>query len=48
MHHIVRHGDSLHKIARRHGRRVHHLLRINPHLRRRPHLIYPGERIRVW
>lgn len=47
MHHIVRRGDSLFKIARHHRTHVHHLLRLNPHIRHRPNLLYPGERIRV-
>jgi len=47
MHHRVQRGESLHRIARRHGTSVHHLIRRNPHIAHRPHLIYPGERIRV-
>ncbi|WP_041276080.1 LysM peptidoglycan-binding domain-containing protein [Desulfosporosinus acidiphilus] len=47
-HHVVRHGETLHKIAKRRGTSVHHLLRLNPKLRRNPNLIYPGERIRTW
>ena len=46
--HVVRQGESLYEIARRNGTSVHHLLQLNPHLRRHPNLIYPGERIRVW
>ncbi|WP_006716418.1 LysM peptidoglycan-binding domain-containing protein [Desulfitobacterium metallireducens] len=47
MHHIVRRGESLHKIAKHHHTHIHHLLHLNPHIRHRPNLIYPGERIRV-
>ncbi|HEX3016083.1 MAG TPA: LysM domain-containing protein [Desulfobacteria bacterium] len=47
MHHVVRRGESLYRIARRHRTSVHHLLRKNPHLAHRRHLIFPGERIRV-
>lgn len=47
MHHIVRHGESLHMIAKHHRTHVHHLIHLNPHIAHRPHLIYPGERIRV-
>lgn len=46
--HVVRRGESLYKIAKRRGTSVHHLLRLNPQLRNRPSLIYPGERVRVW
>ncbi|MDP4127978.1 MAG: LysM domain-containing protein [Bacillota bacterium] len=46
-HHCVRRGESLHKIAKRHGTTVHRLLHKNPHLKHRPHLIYPGENVRV-
>lgn len=46
--HTVRHGESLYNIAKRRGTSVHRLLRLNPHLRRRPNLIYPGERIRTF
>lgn len=45
MHHQVRRGDNLHKIARRYGTTVIIILRRNPHLRRRPHRIYVGERV---
>ncbi len=47
MKHVVRRGDTLHRIARRHGTTVHRLVRMNPHVAGRPHRIYPGERIRV-
>lgn len=47
MHHRVRKGDSLSKIGRHHGVSVIVLLNLNPHLRRRPHNIYVGERVRV-
>lgn len=47
MGHIVRRGESLHTIARRRRTSVHHLLRLNPRLRRHPNLIYPGEWIRT-
>jgi LysM repeat protein len=47
MHHIVRRGDTLHKIARRHGRSIIVIIRLNPHIAHRPHRIHPGERIRV-
>jgi LysM repeat protein len=47
MGHIVRRGESLHRIARRRGTSVNRLLQLNPQLRRNPNLIYPGEWIRV-
>lgn len=47
MHHHVRKGDNLSRIARRYGVSLVILLRFNPHLRRRPHRIYVGERVRV-
>jgi LysM repeat protein len=47
MYHHVRRGETLFHIAKRHRKHVHHLIRLNPHLKHRPHLIYPGERIRV-
>ena len=47
MHHRVRRGESLYKIAKRHGTTVHRLLHKNPHLKHRSHLIYPGETVRV-
>ncbi|CAA7600659.1 LysM domain protein [Acididesulfobacillus acetoxydans] len=45
--HVVRHGETLHLIARRNRTSVNVLLRLNPKLRRRPNLIYAGESIRV-
>ena len=45
--HIVRPGESLHLIARRNRTSVSVLLRLNPHLRRRPNLIHVGEQIRI-
>lgn len=45
--HVVQHGESLHLIARRNGTSVNVLLRLNPHLRRRPDLIHVGEKIRI-
>ncbi|HHY27234.1 MAG TPA: LysM peptidoglycan-binding domain-containing protein [Desulfitobacterium dehalogenans] len=47
MGHSVRKGESLYKIAKHHGTSVHHLLKLNPHVRSRPATIYPGEKIRV-
>ncbi|AFV03155.1 hypothetical protein UNSWDHB_1540 [Dehalobacter sp. UNSWDHB] len=47
MHHQVHKGDNLSKIARQHGVTVIILLNLNPHLRKRRHRIYVGERIRV-
>ncbi|MDD2234279.1 MAG: LysM domain-containing protein [Desulfitobacteriaceae bacterium] len=45
--HCVRKGESLYKIAKRNGITVHRLLQKNPHLKRRPNLIYPGECVKV-
>lgn len=47
MHHHVRKGDNLSRIARRYGTTVIILINLNPHLRKRPHHIYVGERVRV-
>jgi len=47
LHHQVRKGDNLSKIARRYGISVVIIIRLNPHLRRRRHRIYIGERVRV-
>lgn len=47
MHHQVRQGDNLSKIARRYGVTVIYIIKLNPHLRRRRHRIYVGERVKV-
>ncbi|NLI91143.1 MAG: LysM peptidoglycan-binding domain-containing protein [Peptococcaceae bacterium] len=47
MHHQVKKGDNLFKIARQYGITVIIILQKNPHLRKRPHHIRVGERIRV-
>ncbi|NBJ15636.1 MAG: LysM peptidoglycan-binding domain-containing protein [Dehalobacter sp. 4CP] len=47
MHHQVHKGDNLSKIARLHGVTIVILLRLNPHLKKRRHRIYVGEKIRV-
>lgn len=46
MPHTVRRGDCFYKIAKRHGKTVHKLICLNPHIRH-PHLIYPGQKVRV-
>jgi len=46
MYHIVRRGETLHKIASSYGTSVRRLINLNPHICN-PNLIYPGERIRV-
>ncbi|WP_348982837.1 LysM domain-containing protein [Desulfosporosinus sp. Sb-LF] len=46
MYHHVRKGETLHHIARHHRTHVHHLISLNPHIKN-PHLIYPGQKIRV-
>ncbi|UWG96135.1 LysM peptidoglycan-binding domain-containing protein [Dehalobacter sp. DCM] len=47
MHHQVRHGDNLSKIARRYGVTVIYIIRLNPHLKKRRHRINVGERIKI-
>jgi len=47
MHHTVRHGDTMHKIAKRHGKSIHHLIHLNPHICN-PHRIYPGQKVRIY
>jgi FOG: LysM repeat len=46
MYHHVRKGETMHHIAKRYRRHVHHLISLNPHIHN-PHMIYPGQRIRV-
>ncbi len=46
MYHHVRKGQTLHHIAKHHRTHVHLLIILNPHIHN-PHLIYPGQRIRV-
>lgn len=47
MGHTVKKGESLFKIAKRHGTSVQNLLKLNPQVRRNPNSIHPGEWIRV-
>ncbi|MEO1710620.1 MAG: LysM peptidoglycan-binding domain-containing protein [Pseudomonadota bacterium] len=47
---VVRRGDSLWRIARRHygkGKRFRRIYRANQHKIRRPNLIYPCQRFRM-
>lgn len=46
MYHYVRKGQTLHHIAKHYRTCVDQLIRLNPHIRN-PHLIYPGQKIRV-
>jgi len=46
MYHTVRRGDCIYKIAKKHGKTVRKLICLNPHIRN-PHLIHPGQKIRV-
>lgn len=46
-HHTVQEGDNLHYIARLHNIDLAHLLDMNSDLRKNPHLIYPGQIIRL-
>lgn len=47
MKHTVKRGESLYKIAKRHGTSVNRLVQKNPQIRN-PNFIYPGERIRIY
>jgi len=46
MYHHVRRGQTLHHIAKHHRTTVQVIIVLNPHIHN-PHLIYPGQRIRV-
>ncbi|TGE33571.1 LysM peptidoglycan-binding domain-containing protein [Desulfosporosinus sp. Sb-LF] len=46
MHHIIRRGDTLHKITKRLGKPIHHLILLNPHVYN-PNRIYLGQKVRV-
>ena len=46
VYHHVRKGHTLHHIARHHRTTVVILISLNPHIRN-PHIIYPGQKIRV-
>jgi LysM repeat protein len=46
MYHHVRKGHTLHRIAKLHRTTVIILISLNPHIVH-PHVIYPGQRIRV-
>lgn len=47
LHHQVQKGDTLTKIGRKHGVSVVVILNLNPHLKKRRHRIYVGEKVRV-
>ena len=43
----VKKGQTLYKIAKHHHTTVSRILNLNPELRARPDIIYPGEYVRV-
>ncbi|HZK55969.1 MAG TPA: LysM peptidoglycan-binding domain-containing protein [Desulfosporosinus sp.] len=46
VYHSVRKGNTLHHIAKHHRTTVVILISLNPHIRN-PHMIHPGQKIRV-
>lgn len=46
MTYVVKSGDTLHSIARRHGTTVGRILQLNPQIKN-PNLIFPGQVIQL-